>query len=149
MEVRKATGEDLPAIGRVLGAAFDDDPLINWIVRQDGRRAWAIETLFREVTRFAYLDHGESYLLADGSGAAVWRPPGVDAPSGQPLDAIFDEIVGPRGRAHSRLVRGAGGGEAPAISAALLPVRDRGRSLEAGRRRGLDADPRGAGPLRP
>ena len=104
LDVRKATAADLPAIGPVLGAVFDDDPLISWIVRQDKRRVWAIETLFREVTRYAYLDAGETYLLADGSGAAGWRPPGVEEPSGGPLDAIFDEIVGPRGREHSTLL---------------------------------------------
>jgi ribosomal protein S18 acetylase RimI-like enzyme len=104
MELRAATAEDVAAIGRVLAAAFDDDPLINWIVRQDERRAWAIEALFREVTRYAYIDAGEAYLLTDGSGAAVWRPPGGEEPSGEPLNAIFDEIVGPRGRGHSNLV---------------------------------------------
>ena len=31
-------------------------------------------------------------------------PAGVEEPSGGPLDQIFDEIVGPRGREHSRLV---------------------------------------------
>lgn len=104
MKLRTATVADLPELGRALGAAFDDDPLLNWIVRQDERRAWAIETLFREVTRHAHIDEGESYLLEGGSGAAVWRPPGVEEPSGGPLNAIFDEIVGPRGREHSNLV---------------------------------------------
>ena len=33
----------------------------------------------------------------------MWRPPGVEEPSGGPLDQIFDEIVGPRGRGHSTL----------------------------------------------
>jgi len=71
MDVRAATAADLLAIGRVFGIAFDDDPVINWIVRQEARRAWAIETLFRKVTSYAYLDEGEIDLLADGSGAAV------------------------------------------------------------------------------
>ena len=68
VEVRHATTEDLPAIGRVLGAAFDDDPVINWIVRQDGRRREAIELLFGEVTRHAYVDQGETYITADEGG---------------------------------------------------------------------------------
>ena len=101
--VRQATAGDLDAIGRVLCAAFDDDPVVNWLVRQDERRAWAIETLFREVTRFAYLEAGETYITGDERGIAVWRPPGVEEPSGEPINAIFDEIAGPRGRDHTRL----------------------------------------------
>lgn len=100
VEVRHATTEDLPAIGRVLGAAFDDDPVINWIVRQDGRRREAIELLFGEVTRHAYVDQGETYITADEGGVAVWRPPGAAEPPGEPIDHVFEEVVGPRGRAH-------------------------------------------------
>ena len=74
-EILKAGAEHLDAIGRVLGAAFDDDPVINWFVLQDERRAAAIERLFREVTRFAYLPNGECYITSDELGVAVWRPP--------------------------------------------------------------------------
>ena len=47
--IRQATEADVESFGRILGAAFEDDPIINWIVRQDERRREAIETLFREV----------------------------------------------------------------------------------------------------
>ncbi|MEZ4503216.1 MAG: GNAT family N-acetyltransferase [Dehalococcoidia bacterium] len=100
--VRYATVEDLDALGAVLGAAFDDDPVLNWLVRQDERRSEAIAALFREVTRHAYIQFGETYLLEDGSGAAVWRPPGVTEPETPALEAEWPEIVGPRGFDHLR-----------------------------------------------
>ena len=53
-EIRGATVDDAEEVGRILGAAFDDNPIINWIVRTDERRGWAIETLFREVGRYEY-----------------------------------------------------------------------------------------------
>jgi ribosomal protein S18 acetylase RimI-like enzyme len=93
--IRRATIEDVPLLGRVLGAAFDDDPVINWFVRQDERRAASIKLLFREVTRWAYLGHGETYVADDGAGVAVWRPPGFGEPPPIPqLDALWPEVTG-------------------------------------------------------
>ena len=100
--VRHATTEDLDALGAVLGAAFDDDPVLNWLVRQDDRRSEAIAALFREVTRHAYIEAGETYLLEDCSGAAVWRPPGVEEPEAPGLEAEWPDIVGERGLDHLR-----------------------------------------------
>jgi GNAT superfamily N-acetyltransferase len=82
--LRRATIEDAEAIGRVLGRAFHDDPVINWIIRQDERRPEHIETLFRVVSRYAYLADDASWVLQDGSGASVWRPPGVAEPEEVP-----------------------------------------------------------------
>ena len=36
--VRRASGADIATVGDVLAAAYDDDTVINWFVRQDGRR---------------------------------------------------------------------------------------------------------------
>jgi ribosomal protein S18 acetylase RimI-like enzyme len=98
--VRAASPADLDTTGQVLGAAFDDDPVINWIVRQDARRPEAIRTLFREVTRHAYIEADETYVLDDGTGAAVWRPPGVSEPEAPALEDVWPEIVGDRGIEH-------------------------------------------------
>ena len=77
-EVRKAHEADIATVGRILAAAFDDDPVLNWVVRQDERRKEALETLLRGGADRAVREHGECYLLGDASGAAVWRPPGVE-----------------------------------------------------------------------
>lgn len=102
--VRPASRADLEAIGEVLGAAFDDGPVVNWLVRQDERRPEAIRAVFREVTRHAYIEAGETYLLDDGTGAAVWRPPGVLEPEAPALEEAWPEIVGERGLEHLRAI---------------------------------------------
>ena len=93
--IRKATEADVETFGRILGAAFDDDPIINWVVRQDERRSEAIETLFREVGRHAYLPEGECYITADGAGSALWRPPDVPEPEPPELAPVWGEILDP------------------------------------------------------
>ena len=98
--IRQATEADLDTIGAVLGAAFDTDPVFNWFVRNDELRSEAITRHVREVTRLAYLAHGETFVTEDGSGVLVCRPPGVPEPPPIPeLERVFDWVTGPRGRA--------------------------------------------------
>jgi GNAT superfamily N-acetyltransferase len=76
LDVRDATPDDLPAIGRVLAAAFADDPVWTWITspRTDWSRraaAW-----FSAVARLQLKGHG-TVLVDEGlRGAAIWTPPG-------------------------------------------------------------------------
>jgi GNAT superfamily N-acetyltransferase len=58
----------------VLCRAFDQDPVVNWVLRQDRGRAAAFQWLFRLSLRLA-LPHGHVYVTADGRGVAVWTPP--------------------------------------------------------------------------
>lgn len=98
-ELRRATVEDADAVGRVLGRAFHDDPVINWIIRHDARRLDHIETLFRVVSRYAYLADDASWILHDGSGASVWRPPGVGEPAEVPeIAEVWPTIIGDTSR---------------------------------------------------
>jgi ribosomal protein S18 acetylase RimI-like enzyme len=112
--IRKATEADVESFGRILGAAFEDDPIINWIVRQDGRRREAIETLFREVGRYAYLSDGECYVTADGSGAALWRPPDVPEPEPPELGPVWAEVLDPLRPDNSNLLGDAMNAKHPA-----------------------------------
>ena len=76
--VRRATRADLPAIGQVLGRAFDDDPVMNFVIRSRpvAPRAGLLLGLVAQV----HLPD-ESVLVAEDSksgeilGAAVWAPP--------------------------------------------------------------------------
>lgn len=83
-EVRRARESDLATVARILAAAFDDDPVLNWFVRQDERHGEAMELLLRGGAERAVRDHGECYLTADERGAAVWQPPGFEAPPPTP-----------------------------------------------------------------
>lgn len=59
--VRRATLADLDAMAATLTAAFDDDPIYNWFIRQDARRAQAMRHFFTEEVR--------EYLGSDGAAA--------------------------------------------------------------------------------
>jgi ribosomal protein S18 acetylase RimI-like enzyme len=74
--VRKAVEEDVPALIPVLARAFDRDPFINWVVRQDARRGARIEWSFEVMLRLMSGDLNETYATTDLSGAAIWRRPG-------------------------------------------------------------------------
>lgn len=65
----------------MLRRAFDADPVVNWVVRQDGERERALRWLFRLALDMA-MPLGHVYMTADGAGAALWAPPGRQ-PSGQ------------------------------------------------------------------
>ena len=89
---RPAGEADLDAVAGALAAAFDDDPVFNWFVRQDERRAEAIALLLRRGAARALREGGECWLAADGAGAAVWRLPGA-ARGPAARDARFEERI--------------------------------------------------------
>lgn len=65
--------EDLSKLVDVLCRAFDQDPHINWLIRQDARRKPAMAALFRMLlTEMG----GESHVTADGESVALWFAPG-------------------------------------------------------------------------
>jgi ribosomal protein S18 acetylase RimI-like enzyme len=92
----------------VLRRAFDTDPVVNWVVRQDGGRDAAMAWLFRLTLDLA-MPLGHVYTTDDGMGAALWTPPGRVG-SGQLLQAWrlpgFVRSVGLRRL--SRVVQGVG-----------------------------------------
>src|SRR5690606_38623065 len=57
----------------ILARAFDDDPWVNFLTKQDARRErrilWSFERAFARA-----LEVGEAYVAEDGSGASVWFP---------------------------------------------------------------------------
>ncbi|HXM58594.1 MAG TPA: GNAT family N-acetyltransferase [Candidatus Dormibacteraeota bacterium] len=76
--VRPATAADAPALRGVLRHAFDADPVVNWVVRQDGGREWAMAWLFR-LTLDIGLANGHAYTAGERQGVALWAPPGRPA----------------------------------------------------------------------
>ena len=73
--VRPATAADAAALREVLRRAFDGDPVVNWVVRQDAGREWAMRWLFR-LTLDMGLSIGHAYTDGAGRGVALWTPPG-------------------------------------------------------------------------
>ena len=74
-KVRKAEQHDVESAVRTLVRAFDDDPIINWMCRQDSKRAAALDILFNTTLRKLSLPYGEVLVTEDYAGAALWLPP--------------------------------------------------------------------------
>ena len=73
--IRKVTEDDFEACTLTLAAAFDDDPLVNYMLRQDDKRLDGLRQAYRELILPAYVPQGESYMASDESGVALWSPP--------------------------------------------------------------------------
>lgn len=78
VEIRDARPRDMRAVARVLGAAFHDSPIIEWIVPSRRIRPMALRAFFGSGARDA-LRNGRVWVAEDAGeivGAAVWLPPG-------------------------------------------------------------------------
>ena len=76
VKIRRASPRDHEAVVRVLVRAFDDDPAINYMLRQDAHRARAFELCFGAFFRHMTMPHGETWMDEAATGAALWTPPG-------------------------------------------------------------------------
>jgi hypothetical protein len=75
-EIRKVIPSDVDRLISCLTNAFNRDPLINWIVRQDKKRLQGFSALFRTSLCILSLPHGEVLTTNDYLGCALWYPPG-------------------------------------------------------------------------
>lgn len=79
LEIRDARKQDMRAVGRVLGAAFFDSPITEWILPIKLMRPIALRSFFGSGARDAFRN-GRVWVADDGGtivGAAVWLPPGA------------------------------------------------------------------------
>jgi GNAT superfamily N-acetyltransferase len=95
--VRLATLDDLPQIAHVQMRAFEDDPLITWMLPPDNfdRRA----TLLFDCMIRASMVHQSIYTTDDGVCTAVWAPPEAWAFSEEQIEMMsepFAEAAGER-----------------------------------------------------
>lgn len=74
--VRLATTSDVSSLALVLTRAFDADPFINWVVRQDQRRETRMRYTFEVMLRRMSANLNETYTTSDLQGAAIWKRPG-------------------------------------------------------------------------
>ncbi len=75
-KVRKAEGADVATLAKVLAVAFDDDPVLSWAVRQDERRAIALEKFFETMLLWRGMPYGEVTTTLELDACAMWVPPG-------------------------------------------------------------------------
>jgi len=79
VHVRLATAADEPELARVLGRAFDDDPVMNFVIR--ARPVAPHAALLLGLMAHLHLGDDSVYVAEDPAtgellGASVWAPPG-------------------------------------------------------------------------
>lgn len=75
VNVRKTAGADRANLVAAMARAFDDDPIANWLAKQDARRARRIYD-FMDAGLKMTERHNEVYTTDDIDGGAFWSPPG-------------------------------------------------------------------------
>lgn len=79
IDVRSPRKADIRPLARTLGRAFHDDPVMKWMLPDDGRRPKGLARMFATMTRHHFMAGGgvEVACSPDGIGAAaLWDPPG-------------------------------------------------------------------------
>jgi GNAT superfamily N-acetyltransferase len=74
--IRKATAHDVPRLAQALALAFYDDPVFKWLAPNDSERIRRSARGFAFHLRKVYLPHQECYITNEGTGGALWVPPG-------------------------------------------------------------------------
>jgi ribosomal protein S18 acetylase RimI-like enzyme len=75
-DIRKVTADDVPRLVRALARAFEDDPVMSWIFRDDADRLARLERAFDLFLRRIWLPQQECYSVDRLFGGALWLPPG-------------------------------------------------------------------------
>ncbi|MCP4132962.1 MAG: GNAT family N-acetyltransferase [bacterium] len=73
--VVKATKNDIPVICEILSKAFDSDPFVNWMIKQDKIREKRMMRVFHMFTKHFVMEYGHALIAEDKQGAALWIPP--------------------------------------------------------------------------
>lgn len=88
--IRKATSGDVARIVASMTSAFEQDPLVSWLVRKDKHKKKGIEELFKATLNVLTLPFNEVITINDGVGAILWIPrKNVKATVGQYLRLLF------------------------------------------------------------
>lgn len=75
IEVRRITEADFEAVTDLLMRAFDDDPWMNFVAKQDARRRERMRTWLRRGFTRKTFPYGETYMTLGCEGVALWIPP--------------------------------------------------------------------------
>jgi GNAT superfamily N-acetyltransferase len=75
--VRKATLADVPELSHALAAAFDDDPIMDWMLPRSLRnRSRRLQSFHALALRKIHLPNDEVYTTDGLEAGAEWDPPG-------------------------------------------------------------------------
>jgi hypothetical protein len=73
--VCKATLADVPRLAQALASAFQDDPVITWVLPDEQRRRVVLVAFMEFRPRNLAFPHDEVWMIQDGAAAAAWVPP--------------------------------------------------------------------------
>ena len=105
MSIRKATERDIPAMADTLARAFHDDPIVDWVFRDQGTRPKYARRFFAGRAR-VLIPQREIYIAEDTAAVAMWARP--DEWRDPPLQALKElaVLVPGVGLRAGRVVRG-------------------------------------------
>ena len=92
VRIRRAGAEDRDLVGGIVAAAFQDDPTTTWLYPDPERRREVLPGAF-SLYASAYIPHGETYVNADGTGIAMWLPPGATLIAPDQEEAFGQAVV--------------------------------------------------------
>jgi ribosomal protein S18 acetylase RimI-like enzyme len=75
-EIRSAVPGDVAVLARALAAAFADDPIFGWLLRDERRRNDKLLRFFALELGDVVLPSGTVWMSPEGSGACLELPPG-------------------------------------------------------------------------
>jgi ribosomal protein S18 acetylase RimI-like enzyme len=74
--VRTVTGADVRSVGECLAYAFDDDPVMAYLLPNPDSRHHRLMRFYRTALSVQHLTHGCCFTNDGCAGAALWDPPG-------------------------------------------------------------------------
>jgi ribosomal protein S18 acetylase RimI-like enzyme len=74
--VRRARPDEIPQLAGVLARAFEEDPLMRWLAKDDAERSIRIIDGFTGILRFHSRRLEETWTTSRLEGVALWRAPG-------------------------------------------------------------------------
>ncbi|MGD0144814.1 MAG: N-acetyltransferase [Rhizomicrobium sp.] len=85
---RRAKSSDAAQLARLFTAAFQNDPVFDWIARRGPRRAAGLERFFYWLLQMRAIPFGDVWMAPDGSVATAWLPPDVPPSAGGFMEQI-------------------------------------------------------------
>jgi ribosomal protein S18 acetylase RimI-like enzyme len=101
VEVRRARVDELPALARLMGAAFQHDPVSSWLLPQEADRAERHPPFFRLALE-RVLAEGEIHTTATLNAVALWLPVDPALPEPPPPPGMADRLRSALGTAYDR-----------------------------------------------
>ena len=75
IRIRKAERNDTDTLINVLVRAYDQDPIVDWLVLKDGKRSQRMAIFFEILVNHCGMKYDHAFTTEDLSGIAVWYPP--------------------------------------------------------------------------